>query len=87
MSEVSRLAFPHSLPVDWLVPDLNGRGNGPYGILHLLRWRTAERFKANMKDPEGAQKCALDRVMDAARGTSFGASHDLGKGSHLSRVL
>ena len=67
----------HTLPDNWVVPKLNGRGNGPYGLYHLFRWRLAEKFTADTAAPEHAQKSALDRVLDAARGTEFGAKYGL----------
>jgi hypothetical protein len=73
------VAVPNSLPAHWVVPELNGRGNGRYGLLHLLRWRTAETFKADVRDPARAQRRVLDRILRAAVGTQFGANHHLGK--------
>lgn len=67
----------HTLPDNWVVPKLDGRGNGPYGLYHLFRWRLADKFTADTRAPQVAQKSALDRVLDAARGTEFGAKYGL----------
>jgi hypothetical protein len=72
-----------SLPAGWADPELGPAGNAAYRLLRALERARVERFLAALPTPEQAQREALGRVLDAARGTGFAVRHGL----HAVRTL
>jgi len=60
-----------ALPDGWAEPQLAPTGALAWRALHAMRRRTIERFLSAVDAPERAQAQALERVLDAARGTTF----------------
>ena len=71
------LALRCALPSGWETSILDGSGNGPYGLLHLLQLRLALRFNKSVLDPETAQRDALTRIIASVQGTEFGSKAGL----------
>ncbi len=58
-------------------PALEDRGNGPYRLLRGGKARRVDALLAALDDPEGAQRAALARILEGARGTDFAREHGL----------
>lgn len=61
----------------WRNVDLGPEGPGPYRLLRGLKSSLVRRFEQASMDPEAAERDALARVLDAARGTLFERNHGL----------
>lgn len=61
----------------WSMVDLGPDGPGPYRLLRSRRAALVHRFEQATFHPEAAERAALARVLDAARGTAFERVHGL----------
>lgn len=65
------------LPRGWEVPVLDDTGNPAFRLMRAAGRGRVERFIASVRDPRSAERAALARVLDAARGTAFARRHGL----------
>lgn len=67
----------HELPEGWEPPAWSRRGPAPWAALRWMRRRSLEAFTRDVRAPDVAQEAALQRVLDASRGTAFAQEHGL----------
>ncbi len=57
--------------------DLPRKGNNAYQFLRGMQDRLVQGFLASLENPREAQQARLDVILERARGSAFGAEHDL----------